>query len=227
VTEFAAARIAPGPRNRAEVTTMLATSAVIPPAAVRWWLGAVLRPTPPRPPVPEAAPLKALLFDRDGTLVVDVPYNGDPDLVQPAPGAVAAVEEVRAAGLPVAVVTNQSGVARGAFAVEQMSAVHARVEEVFGAFDAWAICPHGPGDGCGCRKPAPGSVLAAAERLGVEPAACALIGDIGADVAAAAAAGARGILVPTSATLAAEIAAAPVVCRDLGTAVAYLLGGPR
>ncbi|MFL6095197.1 MAG: HAD-IIIA family hydrolase, partial [Blastococcus sp.] len=213
VTEFAAARIAPGPRNRAEVTTMLATSAVIPAAALRWWLGAVLRPTPPRPSVPETAPLKALLFDRDGTLVIDVPYNGDPDLVRPAPGAVAAVEEVRAAGLPVAVVTNQSGVARGAFTVEQMSAVHARVEEVFGAFDAWAICPHGPRDSCGCRKPAPGSVLAAAERLEVEPAACALIGDIGADVAAAAAAGARGILVPTSATLAAEIAAAPVVCR--------------
>jgi histidinol-phosphate phosphatase family protein len=227
VAEFAWARIAPGPRDRAEVTTMLATSAAIPPAAVWWWLGAVLRPTPPRAAVPEAAPLKALLFDRDGTLVVDVPYNGDPDLVRPAPGAVSAVEEVRAAGLPVAVVTNQSGVARGAFTVEQMEAVHARVEELFGAFDAWAVCPHGPDEGCACRKPAPGSVLAAAERLGVEPRTCALIGDIGADVAAASAAGARGILVPTSATLATEIAAAPVVCRDLGSAVALLLGGPR
>jgi beta-phosphoglucomutase-like phosphatase (HAD superfamily) len=70
-------------------------------------------------------------------------------------------------------------------------------------------------------------VLAAAERLGVEPRACALIGDIGADVAAASAAEARGVLVPTSATRPAEIAAAPVVCRDLGTAVAHLLGGPR
>jgi histidinol-phosphate phosphatase family protein len=187
----------------------------------------VLRPTPPRPPAPDTAPLKAILFDRDGTLVVDVPYNGDPDLVRPVPGAAAAVDEVRAAGLPVAVVTNQSGLARGAFTEEQLAAVHARVEEVLGAFDAWAVCPHAPGDGCTCRKPAPGSVLAAADQLGVEPRACALIGDIGADVAAAAAAGARGILVPTSATRADEVAAAPVVCRDLGTAVAHLLGGPR
>jgi histidinol-phosphate phosphatase family protein len=227
VAEFAFARIAPGPRDRAEVTTMLATSAAIPPAAVWWWLRAVVRPTPPRTPAPEPAPLKAVMFDRDGTLVVDVPYNGDPALVRPAPGAVAAVEEVRAAGLPVAVVTNQSGVARGAFTVEQMASVHARIEEIFGAFDAWAVCTHGPEDGCGCRKPAPGSVHAAAERLGVEPRACALVGDIGADVEAARAGGARGILVPTSVTRAAELAAAPVVCRDLGTAVASLLGGPR
>jgi histidinol-phosphate phosphatase family protein len=227
VAEFAWARIAPGPHDRAELTTMLATSAAIPPAAVRWWLGAVLRPTPPRPPAPEIAPLKAILFDRDGTLVVDVPYNGDPDLVRPVPGAVAAVDEVRAAGLPVGVVTNQSGLARGAFTDAQLAAVHARVEEIFGPFDAWAVCPHDPEDGCGCRKPAPGSVLAAAERLGVEPRACALIGDIGADVAAASAAGAQGILVPTSVTRAAEIAGAPVVSRDLGTAVAHLLGGPR
>lgn len=227
VAEFAGARIAPGPRTRAEVSTMLATSVAIPPAAVWWWVRALLRPTPPRPPEPESAPLKALLLDRDGTLVVDVPYNGDPAAVHPVPGAREAVEEARAAGLPLAVVTNQSGLARGAFTAEQMAQVHARVDEIFGAFDVWQVCPHGPDDACACRKPAPGSVLAAADRLGVEPGACALIGDIGADVQAAAAAGARGILVPTAATRTAELAAAPVVCRDLGTAVAHLLGAPR
>jgi histidinol-phosphate phosphatase family protein len=168
-----------------------------------------------------------VLFDRDGTLVEDVPYNGDPRQVRPVPGAVAAVEAVRAAGLPVGVVTNQSGLARGAFTAEDMAAVHARIDAIFGAFDAWAVCPHGPEDGCACRKPAPGSVRAAAERLGVEPRACVLIGDIGADVEAARAAGARGVLVPTAATRAAEVAAAPIVSRDLGTAVAYLVGGPR
>jgi histidinol-phosphate phosphatase family protein len=225
--EFAWARIAPGPRDVREVTTMLVTSVAIPPAAVWWWLRAALRPTPPRPAPPETAPLKAVLFDRDGTLVEDVPYNGDPRQVRPVPGAVAAVEAVRAAGLPVGVVTNQSGLARGAFTAEDMAAVHARIDDIFGAFDAWAVCPHGPGDGCDCRKPAPGSVRAAAERLGVEPRACVLIGDIGADVEAALAAGARGVLVPTAATRPAEVAAAPVVCRDLGTAVAYLVGGPR
>ena len=227
VAEFAWARIAPGPRTPTEVTTMIATSIAIPPAAVWWWLRALVRSTPPRPVTPELAPLKALLLDRDGTLVVDVPYNGDPVLVRPVPGAVEAVARTRAAGIPVGVVTNQSGLARGVFSAEQMAGVHARIDEIFGAFDAWAVCPHGPEDGCACRKPAPGSVLAAAERLGVESGTCALIGDIGADVAAAAAAGARGVLVPTSATRAAEIAAAPVVCRDLPTAVAHLLGGPR
>jgi histidinol-phosphate phosphatase family protein len=227
VTEFAWARIAPGPRTRSEVTTMIATSVAIPPAAVWWWLRAALRPTPPRPAAPEPAPLKALLFDRDGTLVVDVPYNGDPALVRPVPGAIEAVDEARAAGLPVGVVTNQSGLARGSFTPEQMAAVHARIDELFGAFDVWAVCPHGPEDSCDCRKPAPGSVRAAAERLGVEPATCALVGDIGADVDAARAAGAQGLLVPTAATETRELAAAPVVCRDLGTAVTHLLGTSR
>jgi histidinol-phosphate phosphatase family protein len=227
VTEFAWARIAPGPRTRTEVTTMLATSVAIPPAAVWWWLRAVLRPTPARPAAPEPCPLKALLVDRDGTLVVDVPYNGDPALVRPVPGAVEAVGRARAAGLPVGVVTNQSGIARGAFTSEQLADVHARIDEIFGAFDVWSVCPHGPADGCDCRKPAPGSLRTAADRLGVEPETCALVGDIGADLDAARAAGARGILVPTAATETAELAAAPVVCRDLGTAVAYLVGTPR
>jgi histidinol-phosphate phosphatase family protein len=169
----------------------------------------------------------AVLFDRDGTLVVDVPYNGDPEQVRPVPGAVEAVAEARAAGLPIGVVTNQSGLARGAFTPEQMAAVHARIDGLFGPFDVWSVCPHGPDDGCDCRKPAPGSVRAAVDRLGVDPESCALVGDIGADVDAARAAGALGILVPTGATETAELAAAPIVCRDLGTAVAYLLGPSR
>jgi histidinol-phosphate phosphatase family protein len=227
VTEFAWARIGPGPRTRTEVTTMVATSVAIPPVAVWWWLRAALRPSPPRPAAPEPVPLKALLLDRDGTLVVDVPYNGDPAFVRPIPGAMEAVAEARAAGLPVGVVTNQSGLARGAFTAGQLAEVHARIDDVFGAFDVWAVCPHGPDEGCDCRKPAPGSVRAAADRLGVEPETCALVGDIGADVDAARAAGAQGVLVPTAATETAELAAAPVVCRDLGTAVAYLLGTGR
>ncbi|MEI4274044.1 HAD-IIIA family hydrolase [Klenkia sp. LSe6-5] len=221
--EFTWARIAPGPRTRGEVTTMLLTSLAIPPAASWWWVRALLRRTPPRP-VHEAPRTKALLVDRDGTLVVDVPHNGDPDLVQPLPGAVGAVQAARTAGLPVGVVTNQSGLARGAFTAADLAAVHRRVDELFGAFDAWAVCPHGPDDGCACRKPAPGSVLAAAASLGVEPADCVLVGDIGSDVAAARAAGARAVLVPTEETRAAELAVAPVVARDLGTAVAVVLG---
>ncbi|MEV7194520.1 HAD family hydrolase [Streptomyces sp. NPDC093510] len=165
----------------------------------------------------------AVLFDRDGTLVEDVPYNGDPALVRLAPTARSAVEAVRAAGIPVGVVSNQSGVARGLLTRVQVEAVGRRVEELLGPFAVWAICPHGPGDGCGCRKPAPGLVLAACERLGVPAGRAAVIGDIGADTDAARAAGARGVLVATPVTRAEEIEAADTVAPDLLTAVGLLL----
>lgn len=94
-----------------------------------------------------------MLLDRDGTLIEDVPYNGDPEKVRPVPGARAALDRLRAAGLRLAVVTNQSGLARGYFTGEQMRAVHARVEELLGRFDAWLVCPHDDEDACACRKP--------------------------------------------------------------------------
>jgi histidinol-phosphate phosphatase family protein len=165
-----------------------------------------------------------VLFDRDGTLVVDVPYNGDPDAVVPLPGAVEAVRRVRAAGLPTAVVTNQSGIARGLVSAAQVARVNARVDEIFGPFDAWCVCPHGPGDGCDCRKPAPGLVRQAASRLGVDPADTVLIGDIGADMGAARAAGAAAVLVPTQVTRPEEVRNAPAVAADLAAAVALVLG---
>lgn len=167
----------------------------------------------------------AVLFDRDGTLVVDVPYNGDPALVRPIPGAVEAVAAVRAAGLPTGVVSNQSGIARGLLTREQVDAVNARVDELFGGFDTWQVCPHGPEDGCACRKPAPGMVRWAAEALGVDPADTVVIGDIGADVGAAHAAGASAVLVPTATTRQEEVWAAPAVAQDLGEAVRIALAG--
>jgi len=167
-----------------------------------------------------------VLFDRDGTLVVDVPYNGDPDRVEPVPGAVEALARLRAERVATAVVSNQSGIGRGLVTEAQVRAVNARVEELLGPLGAWTWCPHAPGDGCGCRKPAPGLILRAAERLGVDPARCVVIGDIGADVDAARAVGARAILVPTPVTRAEEIAAADEVAPDLPTAVERALGVP-
>ena len=167
----------------------------------------------------------AVLLDRDGTLVEDVPYNADPDRVVPVPGAAAALARLRAAGVPLAMVSNQSGVARGMMTLAQVEAVNRRLEELVGPLGPWLVCPHGPDEGCGCRKPAPGLVLAAAEALGVEPAGCVVIGDIGADVEAARAAGARAILVPTPATRAEEVAAAPEVAETLEAAVDLVIGG--
>jgi HAD superfamily hydrolase (TIGR01662 family) len=181
--------------------------------------------TPDRPPrAVSDAPPAAVLFDRDGTLVVDVPYCADPALVTPVPTARAALALLREAGIPVGVVSNQSGIARGLLRRRQVDAVNRRVDELLGPFAVWQMCPHGPGDGCSCRKPAPGMVLAAAARLGVDPADVAVVGDIGADVDAACAAGARSVLVPTPATLLAEVDAAPVVRPDLLAAVHHLLG---
>ncbi|MEU7900689.1 HAD family hydrolase [Nonomuraea sp. NPDC049152] len=167
-------------------------------------------------------PAAAVLFDRDDTLIKDVPYNNDPSLVEPMPGALEALTALRAAGIPVAVVTNQSGVASGLITPDELHQVNERVEELLGPFDAWAICVHGEDDGCACRKPNPGLVLKAAGALGVDPADCVVIGDIGKDMQAARAAGARAILVPTPKTRPSEIVAAPEVAHDLREAVGWV-----
>ncbi|MEN3539084.1 HAD family hydrolase [Microbispora sp. ZYX-F-249] len=167
----------------------------------------------------------AVLFDRDGTLVHDVPYNSDPDRVEPVAGAREALARLRAEGIPVGIVTNQSGVAKGLIAPEALRAVNDRVESLLGPFDVWEICPHDDGDRCDCRKPAPGLVLRAARRLGVAPEDCVVIGDIGRDVEAARAAGARGVLVPTPVTLPEEVSAAPEVAPDLAAAIDLVLAG--
>lgn len=166
----------------------------------------------------------ALLCDRDGTLVEDVPYNGDPARVTPLPGVAAGLARLREAGVRLAIVSNQSGVARGVLSTRQVEAVNRRVVELLGPFGAVVWCPHGPDDGCGCRKPAPGLILRAAEVLGVPVGRCAVVGDIGADVEAAHAAGALGVLVPRPVTRSAEVASAPLVAPTFGHAVDFLLG---
>lgn len=219
--EFAWRRIAPGPRTAEEVRRMLLTSVAIPFAAVRHRVAGEWRH---RHAEPWRAPLKAVLFDRDGTLVEDVPYNGDPEKVRPVEGAVEALKRLRDNGIAVGVVTNQSAVGRGLLTREQVDAVNARVEELLGPFDTWQVCPHDPAEGCSCRKPQPGLVHAAAHELGVRPHELAVVGDIGSDVEAAGAAGSTAVLVPTPVTLPEEVAAAPVRARTLTEAVDLLLG---
>ena len=167
----------------------------------------------------------AVLFDRDDTLVVDVPYNSDPATVRPTGSARAAVRMVRDAGIPTGVITNQSGLARRLLTPAQLAAVNARVDALLGPFDVWEHCPHLPDEGCECRKPRPGMILRATRRLGVDPARAVMIGDIGADVDAARAAGCRGILVPTARTLPAEVEVAPETAPDLLAAVRRVVSG--
>ncbi|MEW5809772.1 MAG: HAD-IIIA family hydrolase [Actinomycetota bacterium] len=201
--DFATRRYRGGSRTRAEVGPIIVTSMLIPPLAV-WhrvageWQHRAAHVEPPL----------AVLFDRDDTLIADGPYLNDPRGVRPVAGARRALDHLRRRGLLLAVVTNQSGVARGLITPDQLGEVNAEVAGQLGPFDSWQVCLHGEDDGCGCRKPAPGMVLAAAANLGVPPRRCVMIGDTGGDVGAALAAGARAILVPTERTLPSEISAA-------------------
>lgn len=169
---------------------------------------------------------RAVLFDRDGTLVVDVPYNGDPDRVEAMPTAAAALRLLRARGIPVGVVTNQSGIGRGIVTPDEVARVNERVDHLLGPFDTWCVCPHREDENCACRKPRPGMLIQAARELGVVPSDVAYIGDIGSDMEAAVAAGVRGVMVPTALTRLGEILDAPALAADLLTAVTLLLGDP-
>jgi histidinol-phosphate phosphatase family protein len=178
-----------------------------------------------------AAPV--VFLDKDGTLVADVPYNADPARIRLLPGAGEAARALHAAGWRLAVVTNQSGVARGLFPESALAGVEARVRELLGEFGVplagFFYCPHHP-DGvvpgyaiaCGCRKPAPGLVLAAAERLVVDPRDCWAVGNSDCDIEAGRRAGCRTILIAPSAT---EPTAEPTArAVDLAAAAAIVLG---
>jgi histidinol-phosphate phosphatase family protein len=219
--EFALRRIVAGPLTLSHIVRMLVTSAVIPPVAVTHRLRGEwdFRDARRDPPL-------AVLLDRDDTIIEDSPYLNDPGGVQPVPGAPDALRRLRERGLLLAIVSNQSGVAKGLITSDELAAVNARVEEMLGPFDAWQVCVHDDGDGCGCRKPAPGMVLAAADALGVDAARCVMIGDTGGDINAALSAGADAVLVPTERTLRHEISDAHMrarVAADLNSAVSLVL----
>jgi D-glycero-D-manno-heptose 1,7-bisphosphate phosphatase len=148
-----------------------------------------------------------VLFDRDETIVVDVPFNGDPERVEPAPNARVLLDRLRAAGLPLAVVSNQSGIGRGFITAEAVDAVNRRIETLLGPFAGFFICPHAPEDACECRKPKPKLILEAAQALGVDPRCCVVVGDRESDVEAARSAGAIPLKVEGPGGLAAAVEA--------------------
>ena len=218
--DFARRRISPGPRTLDEFIRMVVTSAVLPLAAVWHRARGTWRH---RGSVAWTDTVTAVLFDRDGTLVNDVPYNADPDRVRPVPEAHEALRRLKQAGLAVGVITIQSGIGRDLISADDVAAVNRRVDELLGPFDTWQVCPHTNADGCACRKPAPGLILAAAADLGVPPGQVVVIGDIGSDIDAADAAGARSVLVPNQQTRADEVRSARTVRSDLLEAVDYVL----
>jgi histidinol-phosphate phosphatase family protein len=110
-------------------------------------------------------------------------------------GAKELLDRLRAAGVRVGVLTNQSGVGRGMISDAQMRAVNARVEALLGPFDGWFICPHSPEDDCECRKPKPKLILDAARLWGLQPSEIVVVGDKESDIDAARNAGAQSVLV--------------------------------
>ena len=172
-----------------------------------------------------------VLLDRDGTVIVDRHYLGDPDGVTLLGGAARGLRRIAGLGLGLAVVSNQSGVGRGYFAIDAVTRVNARMSELLAAegvrLDGVYFCPHAPGAGCRCRKPRPGLVERAARELEFEPARGFVVGDQLTDVALGHAVGATTFLLSTGQAAEAAVAGEPGpnhLARDLNE-VADLLQG--
>lgn len=147
----------------------------------------------------------AVFFDKDGTLIENIPYNVDCDRICLMPGAIEAAALLHRAGYRIVVVTNQAGVALGYFPLEAVPAV---ARTLWGIFDAAGVplagfyfCPHHPRGSveaysgpCTCRKPQPGMLLRAARELHIDIGRSWMIGDILDDVEAGNRAGCRSVL---------------------------------
>ena len=149
-----------------------------------------------------ALPITAILLDRDGTIIEDRSYLGDPAGVTPLPGAVEGLARLAAHGLRLFIVTNQSGIGRGYFSLDDYLACRARLNEILAASGVniadEVFCPHDPDAGCVCRKPALGMWENLRGRHGLNPENCIIIGDKAGDLEFGYAAGfALSILVLT------------------------------
>jgi len=143
-----------------------------------------------------------LILDRDGVVNQDSPnFVRSADEWLPLPGSIAAIAQLSRAGYTVAIASNQSGLGRGLFDRSALRSMHRKLRRLVsnegGRIDRIVVCPHGPDEGCSCRKPKPGLLLRLARHYGVSLGGVPVIGDSLRDLQAAAAAGATPILVRT------------------------------
>jgi D-glycero-D-manno-heptose 1,7-bisphosphate phosphatase len=154
-------------------------------------------------------PLQAGVFlDRDGTVIEERHFLSEPNDVVLLPTAGESIAHLNSLGIGVAVVTNQSGIARGYFPESRIAEVHARLDELLQGFqariDRYEYCPHHPDEGvgiyridCDCRKPKPGMLIRSAAALHLDPARSLMVGDRLGDLQAGANAGCTTALVRT------------------------------
>lgn len=146
-------------------------------------------------------PRPFVLLDRDGTINVDKEYIGDPALLELIPGAAAGLRRLQEIGCGLAVVSNQSGVAKGFFDVAAVERVNARLHALLAAegvtLDGVYVCTHQAGDGCNCRKPNTGLVEQAVRDHGFDPREGFVVGDKVSDIELGKRIGAMSLLVRT------------------------------
>ena len=185
--------------------------------------------------------MKLVILDRDGTINEDRDdFVKSAEEWVPVPGALEAVARLNHAGWHTVIATNQSGLARGLFDMAALNAIHTRMNRELAAFggriDAVFFCPHGPADGCLCRKPLPGLFTKIGERYGLDLHETHAVGDSLRDLQAGAAAGCAPHLVRTGkgaalddAATAELLAGVPgaVLHDDLAAFAQHLLQGER
>jgi D-glycero-D-manno-heptose 1,7-bisphosphate phosphatase len=167
----------------------------------------------------------AVFLDRDGTIIRDTNYVAHPDQVELLAGAAAAIRRLNESGVPVIVVTNQSGIARGLLSTSDYDAVQMRMEALLrgeGAHvDATYFCPHAPDPtgqpACSCRKPGVLLYRQAAAAHSLDLAGSVFAGDKWRDVVPALVLGGRGVLVPSDATEEEDRQHALAQCRVAST----------
>lgn len=134
--------------------------------------------------------MKLVILDRDGVINEDSDdYIKSPAEWQPIPGSIDAIARLSRAGWRVVIASNQSGLARGLFSMDTLNAIHAKmrreIAEAGGQIDAIFVCPHGPEDGCRCRKPSPGLFEDIARRYDISLEGVPAVGDSLRDLQAA------------------------------------------
>ncbi len=145
--------------------------------------------------------IQTVILDRDGVINFDSPdYILSPEQWQAIPGSLEAIARLKQAGKQVTVCSNQSALGRGMINQSMFDAIQAKMiaetEQAGGSFDYIAVCPHGPDDGCACRKPLPGMLLDTFKALDIQDKrSVVMIGDSYRDVQAAHAAGIAAVLV--------------------------------